>query len=632
MPATDPASPVEQLRRRNPASSPSALEGLAELFAFDGSFDDFISLLLTCQLQGIPASRAACYRLDDAAGLTLVASRAAPGEEVGHDPWLAAAQGTIEANITPWTPLTRLVAVPEGKALPKRSAQLAILPIARTDGTRLVLAFLIHFSTPAELSIRRQRLELARAGLLLYDLRRKLQEDGERSALLHAAFEVLVAMGQADRFRSVAMAFCSTLAAQWHCARVFLGFLQGRRCRVEAMNHVEQLDRRMGMVQTAEAALEECLDQDRELALPPLDKGPAICRSQERLGAELQAAAVLTLPVRWGGTLRGAVSLVRAEGAPFTATDVESLRLTCELAGPRLLDLHDGDRWFGARLVRDLRRVAERFVKPERTGLKLAGVAAFLALAFLVVAEGTYRVDASFALRTEKQFTLAAPYDGFIASVHARPGDSVPEEGALLGALDAEALVLERARQAAEWARYRTESTAALRDGKTAEARIATAQATAAAAELKLLDYRIAHAQLRSPTVGVVVSADRSRDLGKPVKRGESLFEIAPLEHLVAELYVPEDEIAEVVAGQTGELAAVGYPERKLPFAVARITPLAEVRKQRNVFRVEAVLQQHPPWLRPGMEGVAKIDVGRRRLAWIWARSLINWVRMKLWL
>jgi hypothetical protein len=35
--------------------------------------------------------------------------------------------------------------------------------------------------------------------------------------------------------------------------------------------------------------------------------------------------------------------------------------------------------------------------------------------------------------------------------------------------------------------------------------------------------------------------------------------------------------------------------------------------------------------LRPGMEGVAKIDIGRRRLIWIWTHSLFDWLRVWTW-
>jgi hypothetical protein len=35
--------------------------------------------------------------------------------------------------------------------------------------------------------------------------------------------------------------------------------------------------------------------------------------------------------------------------------------------------------------------------------------------------------------------------------------------------------------------------------------------------------------------------------------------------------------------------------------------------------------------LRPGMEGVAKIDVDRRSLAGIWLRPVIGWMRLFAW-
>jgi hypothetical protein len=31
------------------------------------------------------------------------------------------------------------------------------------------------------------------------------------------------------------------------------------------------------------------------------------------------------------------------------------------------------------------------------------------------------------------------------------------------------------------------------------------------------------------------------------------------------------------------------------------------------------------------MEGIAKIDAGRRRLLWIWTHELIDWLRLQLW-
>lgn len=115
------------------------------------------------------------------------------------------------------------------------------------------------------------------------------------------------------------------------------------------------------------------------------------------------------------------------------------------------------------------------------------------------------------------------------------------------------------------------------------------------------------------------------------MKQGEALFEIAPLADMEADLYVEEDDISDIRVGQEGELAPAGRPDAKIRFRIVRITPMAELVKQKNVFRVQAKLESPPSWLRPGVEGVAKIDVDERLLVDIWTRRALNWVRMKLW-
>ena len=64
---------------------------------------------------------------------------------------------------------------------------------------------------------------------------------------------------------------------------------------------------------------------------------------------------------------------------------------------------------------------------------------------------------------------------------------------------------------------------------------------------------------------------------------------------------------------------------------VERVTPLATTADGRNYFRVEAALEEQVDALRPGMEGIAKVDVGRRRLLWIWTHEMIDWLRLWAW-
>jgi hypothetical protein len=109
------------------------------------------------------------------------------------------------------------------------------------------------------------------------------------------------------------------------------------------------------------------------------------------------------------------------------------------------------------------------------------------------------------------------------------------------------------------------------------------------------------------------------------------LFEIAPLEHYRVLLEVDEEQIADVTIGQTGSLLLTALPEEPVAFEVTKVTPVATAEEGRNFFRVEGTLVDVFDRLRPGMEGVGKIDVDRRRLIWIWTRGFQSWLRLWVW-
>ena len=44
-----------------------------------------------------------------------------------------------------------------------------------------------------------------------------------------------------------------------------------------------------------------------------------------------------------------------------------------------------------------------------------------------------------------------------------------------------------------------------------------------------------------------------------------------------------------------------------------------------------ALLAEPTAILRPGMEGVGKIDAGRRKQIWIWTHKISSWLRMFFW-
>jgi multidrug efflux pump subunit AcrA (membrane-fusion protein) len=127
------------------------------------------------------------------------------------------------------------------------------------------------------------------------------------------------------------------------------------------------------------------------------------------------------------------------------------------------------------------------------------------------------------------------------------------------------------------------------------------------------------------------VSGDLTQAIGAPVKQGDTLFEVAPLAGYRVMLQVDERDIANVAVGQHGRLALAGFPGDRLELVVERITPVSKVADGRNYFSVEGRLANRPGVLRPGMQGVAKLDIGARRLGWIWLHRVVEWFQLRLW-
>jgi multidrug resistance efflux pump len=192
-------------------------------------------------------------------------------------------------------------------------------------------------------------------------------------------------------------------------------------------------------------------------------------------------------------------------------------------------------------------------------------------------------------------------------------------------------LKLEQARWTSEHelAQRRLRQAAAAQDR--AGMAMASAQVDQAQSQLTLVEDKLARATVHAPFDGVIVQGDLSQSLGSPVEQGKVLFEVAPLGEYRVILNVDERDIDQVAAGQTGELVLAGLPRERLAFKVVTVTPISVAQDGRNVFRVEARLDQASPRLRPGMEGVGKVMVTERSLIWIWTHGFTDWLRLSLW-
>lgn len=516
---------------------------------------------------------------------------------------------------------------------------LVVIPVRGMAGFQGVSAFVVQSMQPQELGPARERLEVSMALLGLLELRQDIVQREEAVHRLRSALEVLAAVDRHSRFRAGAMALVNELAARWSAERVALGMVRGRAVNVETISNVDKVVRSMQLVQDLGSAMEECADQDLELVYIPATSADAdavatpdaIVREAAELSQRHGPTAVCLLPLRRGDEVVGVVSVERAASTPLTNGDVETLRLALDLCSVRLADRFEQDRWAGARLAAWGRRGLATIVGPRHTWAKLAAVLSLAVLVVVSVVEAPDRVRAPFEVRADGRRVVPAPFEGYISEVLVRPGDAVVAGETVMASLETAELRLSLAAEEAAMASKEREADAARSADRIAEAQIAEAAAREAGARVGLLRHRLAQARITAPISGVVIAGDLDGLSGAPVRAGETLFEIAPEGSLSARLAIDERRIVDLAVGQRGQLAPASFPQRRIGFTVDRIAAGAVPEGGRNVFAVDVMLDERPEWLRPGMEGEARVEVGRGSYLRLWTRELSDWLRLKLW-
>jgi RND family efflux transporter MFP subunit len=454
---------------------------------------------------------------------------------------------------------------------------------------------------------------------------------GATSGQLSTVLDLAVTALTPPRFRAAATAVATALAAELDCERVAIGFTKGRQTRVCALSNSADFDLKSGLLRGLTAAMDEALDQQDMVVFPESpERPPLIVRAHAALLEQQGAGAVCTVPLTNGDQLVGAVTLERRVEQPFSHVELALCEQVAALIGPLLEAKRRDDRWIGFKLTDAARGGLAALLGAGHLGLKLGLLVTVLLSAFLSLAQGEFRVRAPATLEGLIQRSVTAPIDGYVATAPVRAGDIVTS-GDLVMTLEDKDLRLERVRIATDREKLEREHSQSLAENDRAGARILGARIDQAQAQLRQVDEKLARTRVTAPFAGIVVSGDLTQSLGAPVSRGDVLFQVAPLDSYRVRLTVDEEDIPELRVGQAGRLALTGLPERTLPIRLTKITPVSKVEQGRNVFVVEAALEETPVALRPGMAGIGKIDIGRRNLAWIWTHRLVHWVRLWSW-
>lgn len=367
---------------------------------------------------------------------------------------------------------------------------------------------------------------------------------------------------------------------------------------------------------------------DAEKAAPGVQLAAELGQRALVEAREFSASGAWVLPLMEQGAV--VAVLVAQSPTPLPEQALLILRTSAVVAEPLLRHWRDAARGLLPHVAATVGQGWRKLWGAGHWAWKAGALGLVLVMAVLLLLPVDDRVTANTVIEGRTRQLVTAPFEGFVAEALVRPGDRV-SKGQVLLKFDERELRLEQGKLRGEREQAAAKLRQAMSEREASAVGLASAELQAAQGQLDLVEAKLARAQLSAPMDGLIVSGDWVQQIGAPVELGRELFEIAASDGYRVVLHVPERDIARVAAGQEGVLRLAGQPQTGFDFKLSRVTATASVQDGANGFRVEAAWVGEAPALSPGMQGVAKVTVGRANLLTVWTRSSLDWLRMKLW-
>jgi len=430
-----------------------------------------------------------------------------------------------------------------------------------------------------------------------------------------------------DSLENAAACWVDDLPSRTGAARVSIGWLVGGQARLLAISDVPTLDAKRSMPRAINAAINECVSQQCAIVYPHPDAS-TVRGEHAALHSGYGLHRILTLPLMHQGKAVGAVLFEFSNNTSASALDVNTINEELATVTPLLVTLSQRRPGIAMYLKQRAYQLVKTITQPASKTERWVSVALIAAVLGTVFFPFPHRVSLNGEIYGSDRQVLAATHNGYLKSVTARAGDVV-SGGQVLATFDDLQLRLERD----TWVSELTRLDAALVQAMTMRDRATVgrlrAQKSAAEAELNLTDHRLGEAEIIAPFDGILVSGDLDDRLGSSVTAGETLFQIASLNDYRLQLDVPEQQSARVIQGAIGEMRFAAFPSIPFSFSVESMVPIAVATEGANVFRVQAALQGDTSEIRPGMTGVAKVQVGHR--SWLFRGVEFLSQRLRYW-
>ncbi len=417
--------------------------------------------------------------------------------------------------------------------------------------------------------------------------------------------------------------------------RASVGFVKGEKVTVAAVSGQDIIDKRSNIVKHIRAAQMEVVvsGEAHSYQIPAEGEDDAEQRSRSPqhvvLAEEGEAKTVYSLPLRHDQDIVG-VATFEYQKEPLAEGVRQVLDIVAGQMGPLLYLALQNARAIRQHMRDGAKAAAQKVFGKEHPWRRAIGTAIVALLVFAIFGRCDFNISGSCQLEPSLRRIYSAPFSAVIEAAPVRPGDLV-KKGDVILRFEQEDLRMQLREISAKLVSTEKQMASELAEGKVADYAESVALRQAYLAEKQLIERHLAQTVVKSGQNGIVLEGDLKQDIGRPVQMGTQLIIVAPLEQLLLEMYVAQDDVAYIKPEQEGEFTTKAVPGKSIPFTVTKVRPSPVVYQGESMFVAEALVSNPSGALRTGMEGAARVTVGRRNVTWIATRKILNWLRLKLW-
>ncbi|MEM7457495.1 MAG: HlyD family efflux transporter periplasmic adaptor subunit [Planctomycetota bacterium] len=482
-----------------------------------------------------------------------------------------------------------------------------------SDHEQVKFALAGCFSTENQTAVRQQWLMGAFAQSFATWLERRNTSNAEqKTRSLNDALSLIQSLYKTETMRQSGMAIVNQLRRLCQADQVSLSLIEpgGKEDRLAAVSDVEHIDLNSESNRLIAQACSTATRSHTPLVFPTAEAtGDASLIPLQQYCKSNRLASCIALPLRSesGQSLGG---LLVAAGADQIASPGYTSYLThmASLLAQHLEVIQKANRSIWQIAIAQLVRLKDK--KWARIAMISAG-----AIALLMCLPLPYRVACECEVQPVMRRFISAPYGGILEMTNAQSGDLV-EEGQVLALMDGRQLRIELAGLQAKLDGARKQHDSALAKSDYAAAQIARTEMNSFTADIEVVQQQLINLEIRSPIGGIVVSGDLEQTEGGMLEAGQPLFEVGPLDEMLAEIAIPESEIQFVETGMPVRIKLNSLPFRTWTGTVERIHPGTEIINDETVFIARVRLPNDEAFLRPGLKGSAKISTGWSPLGW----------------